>query len=787
MKKHYAALIGFLFAVSAHAQTITINSPTTGQQVQSGNNIIVNFSNPTRLNYGVSYLYKSATMIGSITSTDYPSTNYAISSVGLAVGTDYRVKVSDAGNPSNFAWSGYFSIVTIVAPTATPATNITEVQFTANWNAVPGATNYWLDISPVSDFSSYVSGFQNQSTASMTGTATAKAIYGDFYAGHTYYLRVRASNATGTSTNSNTIVVLMKPPAPGAPSATNITSTSFTANWNSSLSATEYRLDVSADNFSTFVPGYNNLQVLTTSKSITGLTAGGTYKFRVRSVNATATSNNSTSAPVDLFAVMSPVAGGFIRQCESYVLRYKGAINSPRAEVHLNDASGPLVQTLGVPPNTISADTYNVISASSLTVGNSYQIKVYEDGNPSNYVLSGIFTAGIIPAPASIYLLSLGTTSIEISWDNIIDATSYGVDVSTSSNFSSGMIWNNQIIYPYQASNVYITGLTTDVPVYVRVKSYGNCGTGNYTSVYSWTPTCPSISVPTANSATTVKATSFVANWTAVSGATNGYDVVVNWSGSPTTYTGTAPAGATSLAISPAHSSSSATYPATNYTYKVRAKSGCATTAYSNIVSFATLVLPAPTTDPGSSGEDEEFTASWYPVAEANRYDYQVSTRSDFTVLTYDSYTYETYFEFAYSFCTDTWYRVRSVTTSGDYSNWTVEYIQAGVCGGRMAQNIDDKTTQSPVSSEAQASPEIIQMIASPNPVENTLRVSVPSKMNKERLDFGFVDMTGRMLSPSIQLFQGYAEIDMKPVPSGVYILSLGDGVNIQRTKVVRK
>src|ERR1043166_1468292 len=50
-------------------------------------------------------------------------------------------------------------------------------------------------------------------------------------------------------------------PAPDA-WATNVASYSFTANWSKAYFATGYRLDVStSSSFSTFVPGYQNLNV----------------------------------------------------------------------------------------------------------------------------------------------------------------------------------------------------------------------------------------------------------------------------------------------------------------------------------------------------------------------------------------------------------------------------------------------------------------------------------------------------------------------------------------------
>src|SRR5439155_26326948 len=75
----------------------------------------------------------------------------------------------------------------------------------------------------------------------------------------------------------------------------NVTFSSFTANWKSVSDATGYRLDVStSNNFTTYVPGYHDLNVGNmTSYPVTGLNANTNYYYRVRAYNGCATSPNS--------------------------------------------------------------------------------------------------------------------------------------------------------------------------------------------------------------------------------------------------------------------------------------------------------------------------------------------------------------------------------------------------------------------------------------------------------------------------------------------------------------
>jgi lysophospholipase L1-like esterase len=85
---------------------------------------------------------------------------------------------------------------------------------------------------------------------------------------------------------------------PTANAATLIAQTSFTANWSAPTGATGYFLDVATDAaFTSFVPGFKDLSVASTSLSVTGLTPGTNYFYRVRAKYAGGTSGNSSTIP----------------------------------------------------------------------------------------------------------------------------------------------------------------------------------------------------------------------------------------------------------------------------------------------------------------------------------------------------------------------------------------------------------------------------------------------------------------------------------------------------------
>ncbi|MFA8344202.1 MAG: endonuclease [Rhodothermaceae bacterium] len=115
------------------------------------------------------------------------------------LGTEWEMIDKDTHDLGTHQFDG---AVTVTPPTAGSATNVTETAFTANWNSISGATGYFIDISEVSDFSSFVTGFENKDA----GNVTSFNVTG-LNPGVTYYYRARVQTTSGTSGNSNTITV----------------------------------------------------------------------------------------------------------------------------------------------------------------------------------------------------------------------------------------------------------------------------------------------------------------------------------------------------------------------------------------------------------------------------------------------------------------------------------------------------------------------------------------------------------------------------------------------------
>jgi hypothetical protein len=225
------------------------------------------YSNASNSNTG-------GTLISGATSASYtPPTS--VSNLGT---TYYYCVVTNACDTETSTVSG--SVTVLGLPTAvtvsTSGTYCTSTSLTAD-NLLSG-TIYW------------------QNTTS-NGVSTAVASISQLItASGTYYFRAYNGTCWGIEGSA---VVTINPvaTAPVAIAGSSATTTSISANWNAVVSATGYYLDVSTSaTFATFVSGYNNLSVGTvTTYSVTGLTIGTTYYYRVRAVNGCGTSSDSNA------------------------------------------------------------------------------------------------------------------------------------------------------------------------------------------------------------------------------------------------------------------------------------------------------------------------------------------------------------------------------------------------------------------------------------------------------------------------------------------------------------
>ena len=353
---------------------------------------------------GVTYqLYRGGTTtVGSPVN----GTGNAISFGNQTVAGTYTVVATrtDGGCTSNMTGSQTITVNTIpAAPTANAGSNALCTQFTANWSVSASATGYFLDVSTVNSFATYVTGFNNLSV----GNVTAYNVTG-LTAGTTYYYRVRASNTCGTSSNSLVITYSTSPATPSAPVAsagTNAQCTQFTANWSTTTYATGYLLDVSTvSNFGSFVPGFENFDVNNvTTYNVTGLTSGTTYYYRVRAYNPCGTSvvSNVISFMTSPPAPVAPVANaGTNAQCSQFTANWSTTANATGYRLDVSTVSNFASYVPGF--NNLDVSNVTAYNVTGLTAGTTYYYRVRAYNPCGSGISSNSITYSTLPATPAI-------------------------------------------------------------------------------------------------------------------------------------------------------------------------------------------------------------------------------------------------------------------------------------------------------------------------------------------------------------------------------------------------
>lgn len=514
----------------------------------------------------------------------------------------------------NYWEDGYQVYVTAPvpgAPTAGGATYLNNSSFTANWTNVTGASSYLLDVSTSSTFSSFLSGYHD---------GTALHTYSNVYplsGGTTYYFRVRAQNQSGISGYSNTKSVLTLPDAPNGNNASDITPTSFTANWGSVPSATGYRLDVSTvSTFSSFVTGYNDLSVTGTSQSMTGLSAGTTYYYRVRALNESGTSANSATQSVLTFPAAPTATYATFITTNSFRSNWTSVPSATgyRLDVSTVETFSSFVSGYNDLP---AAQAQNV---TGLSAGITYYYRVRAvnaSGASADSNTKSVVT--VPPAPIANDASSISTNSFAANWSSAMGALGYELDVSTTSTFLDFVTGYN-VLY-VSATSQSVTGLSEGTIYYYRVRAENLSGTSADSNTKS-VVTIPG--APTANDPSNITTNSFTANWTSVPSGTS-YQLDVS---TISTFPNFVP-GYNSLPVTGTSYNVTGLSAGTGYYYRVRAVNASGASQNSNMDGGETL--PEAPTPSASNITASSFTISWPSLN--STYQLDVSTVSRFRAL----------------------------------------------------------------------------------------------------------------------------------------------------------
>jgi len=280
------------------------------------------------------------------------------------------------------------------------------------------------------------------------------------------------------------------PSAVTANSATNITTSSFTANWTSNTKATSYKLFV---NESEVYSGAN------TSFDVSNLSFGTTPTYYVKAVNSAGTSPNSNTISVTLNPDTVTALDATSVTQTSFTANWSSLTGATSYKLKIDNGS--------------FVDVGNVTSSNvtGLTIGSSHTYSVQAVNSGGTGSSSNIITVNLNPAvpaiPTTLVATNIGQTSFTANWNAVTNATSYKLKIDTGSFVDVGAV-----------TSFDVTGLTGGSTHNYYVEASNISGTSNTSTARAVTLIPPE---PVAITATNVTDNSFTAKWNASNGASS--------------------------------------------------------------------------------------------------------------------------------------------------------------------------------------------------------------------------------------------------------------------------
>jgi alpha-tubulin suppressor-like RCC1 family protein len=524
-------------------------------------------------------------------------------------------------------------------PTSFSATAVSSSQIDLSWTKGDSAQKTMVRRSDIAYPTAPDAGnqvyFDTGTSISDTSGLSPGTTY--YYSAWSWVVGSDIWSSTYAQATATTLALPLPPPKPTLKSpagGATVSTLTPTLEWNAADRADSYGVQVATTSaFTTKLVDISNITEL--HYDITsGLNWAKTYYWRVNAHNDGGTSSwsayrsfkTSVGPPPD-FAPSNLVAT---------------AITSTRIQLDWQDNSSNET-SFKIERKTGAGGTYAVVgtvtaSVTTFTNGSRvpnttyfYRVRAHNAGGNSGYsneVSAMTFPAPTKKSPAGGATVSTLTPKLE--WNALIGATSYGVQVATTSTFTTKLVDTDNITGLYYD----ITGglLNWSKTYYWRVRAHKGGDTSSWSAYRTFkTSVGPPPDAPSNLTATATTSTRIQLDWQDNSSNETSFKIERK-TGAGGTYAvvGTVVTDVTTF-------TNGDRVPNTTYFYRVRAHNAGGNSGYSNEVSAMTLRAPTLSSPAGGATVPSLTpTLAWNVVTNANTYSVQVATTSTFTTLLVD-------------------------------------------------------------------------------------------------------------------------------------------------------
>ena len=492
----------FTYVASPSATTLAPTTVTSSTARLNGTVNANGASTTVTFCYGLSTTLSPCTPVNAtpLTVTGSSPTSVLANVSGLTANRNYYFRVS-AVNANGTTPGSIMQFTTLPAlPTGQAVSSPSKGLLTATWSTIPNDGGsppavYRVQIDPMTGTTCSTNGADYGSDQ----TTTAGSLTFTGLTGSKYCARVRAENSAGTSawTSGAGPATVLAPTVPGAPTGVVGTpgNTSVSLSWtapadNGGSVITDYVVQRSANGSSGWTTVTDGVSSATTV-TVTGLTNGNTYYFRVAAKNAIGTGANSAVS-----AVVTP--GTTVPGAPTGLTRTSGRGSVALSWTAPADNGGRAITDYVVQYSTSrtggwttfadGVSTATTATVTGLTNGTVYYFRVAATNSngtgPYSTISTGVRPTAVVPGAPTAVSGTARNRSVALTWtapgDNGGSAiTDYMVQYSTSNTGP----WTSFVDGVSTATIATVTGLTNGTLYYFRVAAKNAIGTGPYSTV----------------------------------------------------------------------------------------------------------------------------------------------------------------------------------------------------------------------------------------------------------------------------------------------------------------